>query len=73
VDFLTPLVKWVEEGVAPQAIVASARGAGHAGGVNPDVPANWDAARTRPLCPFPQIARYKGSGDLEKADSFRCQ
>lgn len=73
VDFLTPLVKWVEEGVAPQAIVASARGAGHAGGANPDVPTNWGAARTRPLCPFPQVARYKGSGDLEKAESFRCQ
>jgi len=72
-DILTPLVKWVEEGVAPEAIVASARGAGNAGGANPDLPTTWDAARTRPLCPFPHVARYKGSGDLEKADNFSCK
>ena len=72
-DILTPLVKWVEEGVAPEAIVASARGAGNAGGANPDLPGTWDAARTRPLCPSPQVARYKGTGDMEKAENFRCQ
>jgi feruloyl esterase len=67
-DMLTPLVKWVEQGQAPQAVVASARG-----GVNADVPATWAADRTRPLCPYPQVARYKGSGSLESADSFSCQ
>jgi feruloyl esterase len=72
-DILTPLVKWVEEGVAPEAIVASARGAGDAGGANPDLPNTWDAARTRPLCPVPQVARYKGSGDIEKAENFSCK
>lgn len=72
-DMLTPLVKWVEEGVEPQAIVASARGPGNAGGVNAEVPATWAADRTRPLCPYPQVARYKGSGDIEKAESFVCK
>ena len=72
-DMLTPLVKWVEEGVEPQAIVASARGAGNAGGVNAELPATWAADRTRPLCPFPQVARYKGAGDIEKAESFVCK
>lgn len=38
-DFITPLVKWVEQGKAPQSIVASARGAGNVGGVNADLPA----------------------------------
>jgi feruloyl esterase len=72
-DMLTPLVKWVEEGVEPQAIVASVRGAGNAGGVNAELPVTWAADRTRPLCPFPQVARYTGAGDIEKAESFVCK
>ncbi len=72
-DMLTPLVNWVEKGTAPEAIVASARGAGNAGGVNADVPATWAANRTRPLCPYPKVARYSGSGSLEVAASFTCQ
>jgi Tannase and feruloyl esterase len=62
-DFITPLVKWVEQGEAPQSIVASARGAGNVGGVNADLPAAWAANRTRPLCPYPNVAYYKGRGD----------
>lgn len=72
-DPLTPLVAWVEQGTPPARIVASARGAGNAGGVNNEVPAGWSAGRTRPLCPYPQVARYSGSGSLESADSFTCQ
>lgn len=71
-DFITPLVKWVEQGVAPQRIVATARGAGNAGGVNPDVPATWSASRTRPLCPYPSVARYDGWGDVELASNWIC-
>ena len=71
-DFITPLVAWVEQGQAPGAIVAGARGAGNAGGVNADLPAAWAATRTRPLCPYPSVARYKGSGDIELAASFTC-
>lgn len=72
-DMLTPLVEWVEQGKAPGSIVATARGAGNAGGVNAEVPAGWSANRTRPLCPYPKVARYKGAGDVEVADSFICQ
>jgi hypothetical protein len=72
-DMLSPLVAWVESGVAPDSVTASVRGTGNAGGVNADVPASWAANRTRPLCPFPKVARYKGSGSLESADSFVCQ
>jgi feruloyl esterase len=72
-DMLTPLVNWVEKGQAADAVVASARGAGNAGGANPDVPAGWAPDRTRPLCAYPKVARYKGSGDIEKAENFVCQ
>ena len=72
-DMLTPLVNWVENGVAPDSVVASVRGAGNAGGVNTELPADWSATRTRPLCPYPKVARYKGSGSIETADSFSCQ
>ena len=71
-DMLAPLVAWVELGQAPASVIASARGAGNAGGVNADVPAGWSASRSRPLCPDPQVARYKGSGDVESSASFSC-
>ena len=71
-DLLTPLVEWVEKGRAPERVVASARGPGNAGGVNPDVPANWAADRTRPLCAYPRIAKYQG-GNVERAESFACR
>ncbi|XYJ08258.1 tannase/feruloyl esterase family alpha/beta hydrolase [Telluria sp. B2] len=72
-DMLTPLVNWVEKGQAPDSVLASARGAGNAGGANGELPAAWSATRTRPLCPYPKVARYKGSGNVEEAASFSCQ
>lgn len=71
-DALAALVDWVEKGTAPDRIVATARGAGNAGGVNTDLPTGWSATRTRPLCPYPLVARYK-SGDVEAAASFACE
>jgi len=71
-DPLTPLVRWVEQGEAPASLQAAARGAGSAGGVNAEVPAGWAPNRTRLLCPWPQVAMYRG-GDLESAASFRCE
>jgi len=70
VDMVEALVQWVEQGHAPQAIVARARGPGSAV-PNPEVPAAWSATRTRLLCPYPQVSRYQG-GDRESANSFRC-
>ena len=69
-DAVTALVAWVEKGVAPQALVATARGTGNAGGVTADLPTDWAANRSRPLCPCPQVARYSGAGSLEVAASF---
>ncbi len=72
-DLLSPLVAWVEQGVAPQAVIATARGVGNAGGVNAELPRDWSANRTRPLCAYPSVATYKGSGDAEAASSFSCR
>ncbi|WP_288384416.1 tannase/feruloyl esterase family alpha/beta hydrolase, partial [uncultured Acinetobacter sp.] len=55
-------------------IVASARGVGNASGeINSELPSSWSANRTRPLCPYPKIARYNGIGDSEKAENFTCK
>jgi hypothetical protein len=71
-DGLAALVDWVESGVAPDRILATARGAGNPGGENAELPADWAPDRTRPLCPYPLVARYDG-GDPERAESFTCR
>jgi len=58
-DAFTPLVEWVEKGTAPASIVASRI-------------ADGKVVRTRPLCPYPQVAIYKGSGSVDDAASFAC-
>jgi hypothetical protein len=72
-DMLTPLVAWVEQGQAPDSVRAQARGAGNAAAVNTDLPTDWSATRSRPLCPYPQVARYTGSGSVEDAANFSCR
>jgi len=69
-DMLTPMVAWVEQGKAPDSVIATARDASNAI-PNSEVPAQWGAGRTRPLCPYPKVARYKG-GDVNSAASFSC-
>ncbi|WP_221583374.1 tannase/feruloyl esterase family alpha/beta hydrolase [Microbacterium sp. G2-8] len=71
-DALGALVTWVEQGEAPDSMVATARGEGNLAGVNAEVPAEWSADRTRTLCPYPEVARYTG-GDPETASSFACK
>jgi feruloyl esterase len=61
-DAFTPLVKWVEQGVAPETIIATKF-------VN-DKPPN--VQMTRPLCVFPKVAKYTGNGDSNVATNFRC-
>ena len=58
-DRMAAITRWVEGGQKPQRIVASLEKDGK-------------VARTRPLCPFPQVAKYKGTGDTNSADSFAC-
>jgi len=62
-DMLPQLVDWVEKGVAPDSVVASATNPGYFG----------VSSRTRPLCPYPKQTRYKGSGDINDAANFTCQ
>ncbi|WP_028311304.1 tannase/feruloyl esterase family alpha/beta hydrolase [Derxia gummosa] len=64
-DMLAAIVDWVEGGKAPDSIAASARAANTAAAAFP--------TRTRPLCAWPKVAVYKGSGDVEAAASFSCQ
>jgi feruloyl esterase len=61
-DFLGALERWREGGVAPAQITAS-RAAGRGAATT---------AMTRPLCPYPQVARYKGTGSTDDAASFAC-
>ena len=72
-DMLTPLVRWVEQGDAPASVIAKVRGPENLGGTNPEVPASWSAERSRPLCAYPKVARYNGSGSMELASSFSCK
>jgi pimeloyl-ACP methyl ester carboxylesterase len=72
-DMLMPLVNWVERGQAPQSIVATTRAAGNAGGSNADVPTSWSPLRSRPLCPYPSVARYSGAGSLDFESSYSCK
>jgi len=58
-DALTPLVEWVEKGAAPQTIAASRI-------------VDGKVVRTRPLCSYPQVARYKGTGSIDDAANFAC-
>jgi feruloyl esterase len=57
------LEQWVEKGTAPSAIIATKYADGD--------PAKG-AKMTRPLCPYPQVAKYKGSGDPNDAGNFVC-
>jgi alpha-beta hydrolase superfamily lysophospholipase len=72
-DALTALVRWVEYGEAPERLLAYARGDNHPGGANHELPLDWSPERSRPLCPYPLIARYRGRGDTELATSFECR
>lgn len=64
-DALTALMNWVETDQAPDEIIASVNPA------NPELPSDWSTSRTRPLCPWPMIAKYVGD-DIESATSFEC-
>ncbi len=69
-DMLTPMIAWVEQGKVPDSVTATARDASNEF-PNSEVPADWGAGRTRPLCPYPKVVRYKG-GDVNSAASFTC-
>ena len=58
-DALSALEQWREKGVAPTSILAT-----HS--------TNGVVDRSRPLCPYPQIAKYRGTGSIDQAENFVC-
>ena len=58
------LERWVEQGAAPNEIIATK----YKTGMNPAS----GVMRTRPLCPYPTVARYIGTGSTDEAASFEC-
>jgi feruloyl esterase len=58
-DAVTAVIDWVEKGKAPEQLIASKV-------------TNGQVVRTRPLCPYPQVARYKGQGSIDDAPNFSC-
>ena len=59
-DKVGALEQWVEHGKAPEKLTAS-----HS--------TDGKVDRTRPLCPYPQVARYKGTGSIDDAANFVCR
>jgi feruloyl esterase len=59
-DKVGPLDRWVEEGKAPESLIAA-----HSTGGKVD--------RTRPLCAYPKVAVYKGTGSIDEAANFTCK
>jgi feruloyl esterase len=59
-DMMAALEEWVEQGKAPDRIVASRLTEGR-------------VDQTRPLCRYPQVARYTGSGSTDEAENFVCR
>ena len=58
-DMLAALEQWREQGETPAQILATKVTDGR-------------VARTRPLCPYPQVAKYKGTGSIDQAENFAC-
>ena len=57
-DFLGAMVNWVEKGTAPASVIATGKAF---------------PGRSRPLCPYPKHAHYKGQGDTDDAKNFECR
>jgi feruloyl esterase len=51
---------WVEKAIEPKKIIASHQTDGV-------------VDKTRPLCPYPKVAKYNGSGDTNDAANFQCK
>jgi len=60
-DLLLALDRWVTQGVAPEKLIGTGKIGGSAA-----------VKVTRPLCPYPRVAHYKGQGDSNVADNFEC-
>jgi hypothetical protein len=59
-DPVTAVIDWVEANKAPALMTAKKL-------------VNGEVTRSRPLCPYPQVAKYDGSGSIDEAGNFSCQ
>ncbi len=59
-DWLGAVMDWVENGKAPEQLTGAHM-------------ENGKATRTRPVCPYPQVAKYNGSGSIDEAQNFTCK
>jgi feruloyl esterase len=59
-DKIGVMERWVETGEPPSSVIATHRNAGK-------------VDRSRPLCPYPQVARYNGAGSVDEASNFTCR
>jgi len=57
-DLLDAMVNWVEKGTVPTSVLATGKAF---------------PGRSRPLCPYPKHAQYRGTGNTEDANSFECR
>jgi len=57
-DLLGAISNWVERGIAPHSVIATGKAF---------------PGRSRPLCPFPKHAQYRGQGNIDDASSFECR
>lgn len=72
-DTFTPLMSWVEKGVAPQELISSYIQASPSSGRGGAAAApTGKVLRTRPVFPYPQVAQYKGSGSIDEAANFKA-
>ena len=58
-DLMTPLINWVEGNVIPRGLTGHRTEQGR-------------ITRTRPLCAYPRVARYRGAGSIDAHESFEC-
>jgi hypothetical protein len=58
-DSMTAMIDWVEKGKAPDSMLATRV-------------VDKQVVRSRPLCSYPQVARYSGQGSIDEAANFRC-
>ena len=59
-DMVPQLERWVEQGKAPTQVEAAHK-------------TNGQVDRTRVLCPYPQVGKYKGTGSIDEASNFVCK
>ena len=60
IDPLSALEAWVEKGTPPETLLATKKDS------------KGETVWTRPICPYPLTAKYKGSGDIKDASNFEC-